>query len=200
MYFDEVYHARTAFELLAEREPYEWTHPHLAKEIMALGILAFGDDRVVGAEPVPPGVSAFAVTNDGTRVFGLADGTIEVRPRDAQDSRVIGRVGSIPRSVAVDGDHVYVVADRDLADLSLTRQHFDLTRPLTSPPTAAAIIGGRLVVGSATETSVYVTVDAEPTVITAGAVGLAAKNDGSEAYLLDPTGAVHVFETAGWTE
>ena len=114
MYFDEVYHARTAFELLAEREPYEWTHPHLAKEIMALGILAFGDDRVVGAEPVPRGVTAFAVTNDGTRVFGLADGTIEVRPRDAQDSRVIGRVGSIPRSVAVDGDHVYVVADRDL--------------------------------------------------------------------------------------
>ena len=39
MYFDEVYHARTAFELLAQREPYEWTHPHLAKEIMALAIL-----------------------------------------------------------------------------------------------------------------------------------------------------------------
>ena len=57
MYFDEVYHARTAFELLAQREPYEWTHPHLAKEIMALGILAFGDDRVVGHESVPANTS-----------------------------------------------------------------------------------------------------------------------------------------------
>ena len=54
MYFDEVYHARTAFELLAQREPYEWTHPHLAKEIIALSILVFGGDRVVGTEPVPP--------------------------------------------------------------------------------------------------------------------------------------------------
>ena len=54
MYFDEVYHARTAFELLAQREPYEWTHPHLAKEIMALGILAFGEDRVVASEPADP--------------------------------------------------------------------------------------------------------------------------------------------------
>src|SRR5205814_785605 len=33
-----------------------------------------------------------------------------------------------------------------------------------------------------------------------GAVGIAAKNDGSEVYLLDPAGAVHVIETAGWTE
>jgi Gpi18-like mannosyltransferase len=65
MYFDEVYHARTAFELLAQREPYEWTHPHLAKEIMALGILALGDDRVVGTEDPRAGAVRFAVGNDG---------------------------------------------------------------------------------------------------------------------------------------
>jgi Gpi18-like mannosyltransferase len=200
MYFDEVYHARTAFELLAQREPYEWTHPHLAKEVMALGILAFGGDRVVGTEPVPTDVTAFTVTNDGTRVFGLADGTIEVRARDAEEMRVIGHVGSTPRSVGIDQDHVYVVGDREIADLSLTRQHLDVTRPLTSPVTSAAIIGGHLVVGGATTTSVYVSIDAPATVINTGAIGVAAKNDGSEAYLLDPTGGVHVIETAGWTE
>src|SRR5437763_487879 len=69
MYFDEVYHARTAFELLAQRDPYEWTHPHLAKEVMALGILAFGDDRVVGTESAPANVTAFTVANDGTRAY-----------------------------------------------------------------------------------------------------------------------------------
>src|SRR5438132_9554365 len=83
MYFDEVYHARTAFELLAEREPYEWTHPHLAKEIMALGILAFGDDRVVDHEPVPPQgkPTAFVVGNDGTRVSATENDELVVEPR-----------------------------------------------------------------------------------------------------------------------
>ena len=200
MYFDEVYHARTAFELLAQREPYEWTHPHLAKEVMALGILAFGDDRVVGTEAAPTNVTAFNVTNDGTRIFGLADGTIEVRARDAEVLRVIGHVSSAPRWVGVDQDHVYVVADRDLADLSLTRQHPDVSRPLTSAVTAAAFIGGRLVVGGANATSVYTSIDASPMTVDVGAIGFAAKNDGSEAYLLDPAGAVHVIETAGWTE
>ena len=200
MYFDEVYHARTAFELLAQREPYEWTHPHLAKEIMALGILAFGDDRVVGTEAAPTNVTAFGVTNGGTRIFGLADGTIEVRARDADALRVIGRVSSTPRWVGIDQDHLYVVADRELADLSLSRQHADVSRPLSTGVASAAFIGGRLIVASATATSVYASVDATPTTVGVGAVGIAAKNDESEAYLLDATGAVHVMATAGWTE
>src|SRR5207249_121233 len=74
MYFDEVYHARTAFELLAQREPYEWTHPHLAKEIMALGILAFGDDRVIGHEVGLGAQTLFTVTNDGIRLTAGDDG------------------------------------------------------------------------------------------------------------------------------
>ena len=200
MYFDEVYHARTAFELLAQREPYEWTHPHLAKEIMALGILAFGDDRVVGTESAPTNVTAFSVTNDGLRIFGLADGTIEVRPRDGPDVRVIGHVSSTPRWVGIDADHLYVVADRDLADLSLTRQHPDVSRPLTDAAVSAAFIAGHLIVGGATTTAVYTSIDASPTVVNTAAIAFAAKNDQSEAYLLDPAGAVHVIETAGWTE
>jgi hypothetical protein len=52
MHFDEVYHARTATEFLQDwryGEPhtiYEFTHPHLAKYVMAAGIVAWGDDRV----------------------------------------------------------------------------------------------------------------------------------------------------------
>lgn len=40
--FDEVYHARTAIEYLKGITPYEWTHPPLAKLIVAVGIQAFG--------------------------------------------------------------------------------------------------------------------------------------------------------------
>jgi Gpi18-like mannosyltransferase len=52
MHFDEVYHARTATEFLQDwrygipHSIYEYTHPHLAKYAMALGIIAWGDDRV----------------------------------------------------------------------------------------------------------------------------------------------------------
>ena len=42
MYFDEVYHARTAYEHLLLREPTETTHPPLGKVIISLGIALFG--------------------------------------------------------------------------------------------------------------------------------------------------------------
>ncbi|WP_438317675.1 glycosyltransferase family 39 protein [Candidatus Caldatribacterium sp. SIUC1] len=41
-YFDEIYHARTAFEHLHRLPPYEWTHPPLGKLIIALGVALFG--------------------------------------------------------------------------------------------------------------------------------------------------------------
>lgn len=42
MYFDEVYHARTAYEYIRDLEPYEVTHPPLGKVIMSIGIIIFG--------------------------------------------------------------------------------------------------------------------------------------------------------------
>jgi hypothetical protein len=61
MYFDEVYHARTATEFLQDwrynipHDIYEWTHPHLAKYAIAGGITLFSDDKVTatGALDVP---------------------------------------------------------------------------------------------------------------------------------------------------
>ena len=52
MYFDEIYHARTAFEHIHKLEPYEWTHPPLGKLLIAVGILIFGMNpfgyRIIG--------------------------------------------------------------------------------------------------------------------------------------------------------
>lgn len=42
MYFDELYHGRTALEHIENRTVYEWTHPPLGKLIIAVGILIFG--------------------------------------------------------------------------------------------------------------------------------------------------------------
>lgn len=37
-YFDEIYHARTAYEFVHGLDVYEWTHPHLGKLIMSIPI------------------------------------------------------------------------------------------------------------------------------------------------------------------
>ena len=52
MYFDEIYHARTAYEHIHRMEPYESTHPPLGKIFISLGILLFGMNpfgwRIIG--------------------------------------------------------------------------------------------------------------------------------------------------------
>ncbi|WP_442601600.1 glycosyltransferase family 39 protein [Paenibacillus sp. KN14-4R] len=51
-YFDEIYHARTAYEHLHKIEPYENTHPPLGKVFISAGIAIFGMNpfgwRIVG--------------------------------------------------------------------------------------------------------------------------------------------------------
>ncbi len=42
MYFDEVYHARTALENIEHLTPYEITHPPLGKVLLSIGIRIFG--------------------------------------------------------------------------------------------------------------------------------------------------------------
>ena len=42
MYFDEIYHARTAYEHLHQMQPYEYTHPPLGKVMMSWFIGIFG--------------------------------------------------------------------------------------------------------------------------------------------------------------
>lgn len=42
MYFDEIYHARTAYEFLHGLTPYEITHPQLGKVLMSWGVALFG--------------------------------------------------------------------------------------------------------------------------------------------------------------
>lgn len=58
MYFDELYHARTAYEHINGMYPYEWTHPPLGKLFISIGIAIFG-------------MSAFGWRIAGT-LFGIA--------------------------------------------------------------------------------------------------------------------------------
>ena len=208
MYFDEVYHARTAFELLAQREPYEWTHPHLAKEIMALGILAFGDDRVSRHESAPATTVMSAVANDGLRVYALADGTIQIAERGASPQTLTQLLGP-PQGLAIDDDRIFAVIDQEIDEIDLTPSiratpsghlSFSRVRARVGEPavTSFTVSVGRVLVGTSRSLAVYSTLDADPTIVPIATVAVTAKTDGSEFYALDPQGIVHVIsaETA----
>ena len=204
MYFDEVYHARTAFELLAQREPYEWTHPHLAKEIMALGILALGDDRVVGHEPaLPQGApTAFVVSNDGTRAYVTNDFEVVVQARGGSPR---GRALGVPaRALAIRGDHVIAMTDTTLAVVPFAEVPSNTPIQQVTLPFAGAtslsVAGDQVVVGGAQGIAVYPSLDATPQVIVQPTVALTEKPDGSEIFALDPQGVVHDIAVDTLTE
>ena len=194
MYFDEVYHARTAFELLAEREPYEWTHPHLAKEIMALGIIALGDDRVVGTEPGHAAV-AFTTGNDGTRVYATADGTVTVYDRDGR-SGVLTHALNAPRALAFDNGRLYVATDLELCAIDVplpstlsgagSGRAFNRCAALPKRGTTRGltVANDRVAVLTAGTLYLYPSIDAPPLTIERDATALTAKPDGSALYLL----------------
>ena len=189
MYFDEVYHARTAFELLAQRDPYEWTHPHLAKEVMALGILAFSNDRVVGTEAAPTDVTAFAVSNEGVRAYGMADGTIALRDRAGVTlktyqiaERPLALLFDTGRLVAVGADRMSFFSDGGTVSSEATMRAGDFR--------GASLYGsGRVLVASTTDVSLH-TGDGRPLVTKMGAQGLTVKPDGGTAWVLSIDGAV----------
>jgi predicted membrane-bound dolichyl-phosphate-mannose-protein mannosyltransferase/Gpi18-like mannosyltransferase len=197
MYFDEVYHARTAFELLAQREPYEWTHPHLAKEIMALGILAFGDDRVVAHEPTPPQgkPTAFVVGNDGTRVSVTGGFEVVVQPPGgAAASRALGVEA---KALAIQGDHIIAMTTDALivvpfADVPSNTALQKIQLPFAGAQ-ALSLAGDRVIVGGQSSLAIYTGLDAAPVVVAIPTVAVTAKTDGSEIYALDPQGIVHVI-------
>lgn len=196
MYFDEVYHARTAFELLAQRDPYEWTHPHLAKEIMALGILAFGDDRVVGTEDPRAGAVRFAVANDGTRAFALP-GELILRAREGRQlARVDTSADAKPNAVAFDGGDVVLATD-----LRLTRYSRDgaVLKRVDKPAGVGFIrslvtTGGSTVIAGDQGVAIYQSLDAAPLILPRTFIALTAKPDGTALYALDAGRIVHAID------
>ena len=66
-HFDEVYHARSGVEFLADwrngwkRDVYEWTHPMLAKYLIAAGVVVADPNKAVGSLPLDAPSPAIAI-------------------------------------------------------------------------------------------------------------------------------------------
>ena len=109
MHFDEVYHARTAAEFLQDwryglsHDIYEWTHPHLAKYAMAVGLVLWGQDHVAATSDLGVPVVAAAIeprridqTVQGSRAgerLHIATGT-EIRTYDLKTRDLISIIAA----------------------------------------------------------------------------------------------------------
>ncbi|MGH2357395.1 MAG: phospholipid carrier-dependent glycosyltransferase [Candidatus Limnocylindria bacterium] len=115
MHFDEVYHARSATEWLADwqfgwrRDVYEWTHPMLAKYLIAAGIVVADPNRVIAQTDLeaPAGALAVAPARSSLgwdRSVAFAASGTQITARDVESGQVVGRweAGGTVASLAFD--------------------------------------------------------------------------------------------------
>jgi predicted membrane-bound dolichyl-phosphate-mannose-protein mannosyltransferase len=119
MHFDEVYHARSATEWLAnwefgaDQDVYEWTHPMMAKYLIAAGIVLADPNRVVGVRETDEAPSLMAVAperalsaRDRSLLFTAGDDR-GLLVRDAETLEELARweLPERPASLAFDDEH-----------------------------------------------------------------------------------------------
>ncbi|CAN5746455.1 hypothetical protein BH24CHL8_BH24CHL8_03990 [soil metagenome] len=152
MHFDEVYHARTATEFLQDwrygigHSIYEYTHPHLAKYGMALGLMAFGNDRVTATAELGAEIFAAAVEprwspsgspaeRNGDRLYVATDDGVRVY--DLDDRSLVATLPAAARHLAVDATtHTLYLAGESGGVSSVGTAALDLRRgdPLLPVP------------------------------------------------------------------
>jgi hypothetical protein len=185
MYFDEVYHARTAAEYLAKKDVFEWTHPPLAKELIAVSIDRFSGFGARGGGELPKGVTPKALTSS-------ADGFHWVE-RTGSSSRIhSGRldrtcslrrtlrgppVAVVPLAVATDVGPVFIGGTSGGANV-LVRADARGERWRTEVPGTVddvKAIGDRAFVLTTDDALVYVSANGEPRTLASGAGALASE-------------------------
>jgi len=117
-HFDESYHARSAAEFLSawrndwDRDVYEWTHPMLAKYLIAGGIVLADPNKVLGEQPLESGSPVLAVaperasTGYPRSIAFTTDGGSQVVASDAESGEEVARwsAGGPIATIAYDPD------------------------------------------------------------------------------------------------
>ncbi len=163
MHFDEVYHARSATEFLADwehgwtRDVYEWTHPMLAKYLIAAGIEVADPNKVVSSADIPASSPALAVaprrsaSGYARSIAFAADGS-EVVAYDALSSDEVARwdTGHTVAALTYDeGGARLLVGAADGGDVRIydLSTFLGLTGPRAPPVEAGTISTGLASVG-----------------------------------------------------
>lgn len=143
-HFDEVYHARSAAEWLSawqndwDRDVYEWTHPMLAKYLIAGGIVVADPNKVVGSAELDAPSASLAVAPrradagwDRSVAF-TTSGTTTIVAADAENGDLIARwdAGGPIAALAYDPEAPRLLVGR--ADTGSV-ESYDLAGLLASP-------------------------------------------------------------------
>ncbi|HEX5040474.1 MAG TPA: phospholipid carrier-dependent glycosyltransferase [Candidatus Limnocylindria bacterium] len=184
MHFDEVYHARSAAEFLSnwengyDRDVYEWTHPMLAKYLIAAGIVAVDPNKVVGTLDLPGPATTLAVAparasvGHGRSVAFIGDGTTLIVAADAESGDEIARwdAGGPVAALAYDeaaGRLLVGLADRGEV------QTYELAALLASPDGRAPPAGTTIDSGLLTVAQILVPADSTDPLLLRGTGGVA---------------------------
>lgn len=154
MQFDEVYHARAAGEYVEGKEIYEYTHPPLAKELMALALRYVPHVRIDGTAPAPAGLSeGLAASNGRMLAWAFAQGDAgTVRTGSYNNTCGVTQTSSVavdfaPTAVAVtsEGETVVGGAAADGGALSVVRYGVPERRvQLDAAPSSVAVLDDSL--------------------------------------------------------
>ncbi len=183
-HFDEAYHARSATEFLSawqngwDRDVYEWTHPMLAKYLIAGGIVVADPNKVVGSAPLdaPSPVLAVAPRRASSgherSIAFTGDGGTTIVATDAETGDEVARWtadGPI-RTLAYDADGPRLLVGR--AD-SGSVETYELAGLLASPDGRAPPAGPPIGSGLETVDEIAVPTDLADPILLRGTGGLA---------------------------
>jgi predicted membrane-bound dolichyl-phosphate-mannose-protein mannosyltransferase len=194
MHFDEVYHARSAAEFLGawengyDRDVYEWTHPMLAKYLIAGGIVAVDPNRVVDTHELPAPAPVLAVAparasvGHAASIAFIGDGGSTIVAADAGTGDEVSRwnAGGPVASLAYDEAGGRLLVGR--AD-SGEVETYELAGLLASPDGRAPPEGPSIDSGLQTVAQVLVPTDGTDPLLLRGVGGVAVV-DGTTGELV----------------
>jgi 4-amino-4-deoxy-L-arabinose transferase-like glycosyltransferase len=199
-HFDEVYHARSAAEWLSawengwDRDVYEWTHPMLAKYLIAGGILAANPNQVVASEEVSSPATSLAIAPERhsrgypRSITFSSDSSQRIAASDAATGEeiVAWNAGGPIASLAYDPEAPRLLVGR--AD-SGTVETYELAGLMASPDGRAPPAGPSIESGLDVVSEIVIPDAAADPVLLRGASGLAVVDRGGDTVVGTAAGA-----------
>jgi 4-amino-4-deoxy-L-arabinose transferase-like glycosyltransferase len=183
-HFDEAYHARSATEFLSawqndwDRDVYEWTHPMLAKYLIAGGIVLADPNKVVGSASLDAPAPALTVAPErassgyGRSIAFTSDGSTTIAAADAETGDEVARW-------AADGPIATLAYDPDGPRLLVGRADsgtvvtYELAGLLASPDGRAPPAGPPIESGLGTVDEIVVPSESSDPILLRGTGGIA---------------------------
>ncbi len=199
-HFDEVYHARSAAEWLSawqndwDRDVYEWTHPMLAKYLIAAGIVVADPNKIVGSAELDAPSASLAVAPrradagwDRSVAF-TTSGTTSIVATDAENGDVIARwdAGGPIAALAYDPEAPRLLVGR--ADTGSV-ESYDLASLLASPDGRAPPAGPVIETDLAAVSQVFVPQSDSDPLLLRGPDGIAVIERATDAVSASAEGA-----------